>query len=968
MIGHYAYSRNDGNAVLGPNAKAGVGHVCLGYSGSWSAQQLDALRQLSDFEGAVHSPVQPDGYLPNRFFARLPGGALAVGQSTYFASSGDRSNFITHQYVLSPELAQQSSASAEQWFALPFVDADPNGLDPNSLQGTLLRCMPVAQTLAEAGAADRPPMPLAQVLHRCGLDEGLFCLLVQALADAVCLGGRQVMIAYDPANPAQLPAFLSLTGWLLRLLPLHLRSQVGFAAPYNPLADVEQFQLVLVPECNVWDGSEGVYYRDREGGEWYDLVRSHHYLCSGGYVLHMRDEAESELYRSSGAFATGVQHLVVQLCDGSLTAEELEEEYRELNALLADSGSPLLWQAETLDLLAYQQLGAEPYPDAEDCKWQLQRWLELLPRLELPQPTAALFQERMLVDLFAGQEQPDEEWFEVLRAALHTGLNDALCLSLAAQSFARLWPQGAMETLRRTEQEFGEETLNGAAVVDLLRQKLFCAGSAEEQQLWRASGLCCDENAAAARCGDWIVCCLQRAQSLEEYLDGARRLAPLLDRDPRAAELLLAAFERAAEEWMKLGLLTGSCEDFAQLCEVIDRPADPATLHRAQLFAVVVEKRQAKLLLKLCQNGTPVLYQNAAAQTVRQLDAAFAGRQGVCAGSFYRGARSHLLALLRQQAEALPAGQQLSAAARLLELSREPEDVARYEALCVQALGGPDGVLPEWVTPEWLAERLADGSLQHGAERSAARALRALAQQAEACALTEADKKRLCAALGYDGWQQVLDGMDTLYRRGLGLWGASLCTLACSSAAGGSLWRVARELLHREGGERFAAFVRWLADVPRYHEQMELLEALCGSGELNLPEETVLQQLLLDLKEAYDSGLMPLPLRPAAERCSQRLWEAYLQRLGTFARTAALAAKGKYLVENPDRKLQQKEKQKEKVWGFVAGTGGRKKEPADAQPQGKDATPDGWQRSMPEQSALAEGGRWLSRRSGSNER
>ena len=73
-------------------------------------------------------------------------------------------------------------------------------------------------------------------------------------------------------------------------------------------------------------------------------------------------------------------------------------------------------------------------------------------------------------------------------------------------------------------------------------------------------------------------------------------------------------------------------------------------------------------------------------------------------------------------------------------------------------------------------------------------------------------------------------------------------------------------------------------------------------------------------------------------------------------------------MENPDRKLQQKEKQKEKVWGFAAGTGGRKKEPADAQPQGKDATPDGWQRSMPEQSAPAEGGRWLSRRSGSNER
>ena len=67
MIGHYAYSRNDGNALHGPNWVPGVGHICLGYSGQWSADQLDALRQLSDFEGAVTVPDRPEQYLPNRF-------------------------------------------------------------------------------------------------------------------------------------------------------------------------------------------------------------------------------------------------------------------------------------------------------------------------------------------------------------------------------------------------------------------------------------------------------------------------------------------------------------------------------------------------------------------------------------------------------------------------------------------------------------------------------------------------------------------------------------------------------------------------------------------------------------------------------------------------------------------------------------------------------------------------------------
>ena len=923
MIGHYAYSRNDGNALHGPNWVPGVGHICLGYSGQWSADQLDALRQLSDFEGAVTVPDRPEQYLPNRFFARLPGGALAVGQSTYFAQSGDRSNFLTHLYVLDPQLAQAGGSHAEQWFTLPVVDSDPNSLAPDSAQGRLLCEMPVADTLQQAGAAPVQPVPLPQLLAECGLDEGLLCLLVQALADAVCLGGRQVMIAYDHTRPEQQPTLLALVGWLLRLLPRHLRNQVGCALPYHPLASAEQFQLVLVPRCNVWDGAEGVYYRARQGGQWQDLVRSRHYLCTGGYVMHMQDESAAELYRSSGAFAGAVQQLVQQLCAGTLTAAELEEQYAELDALLTGSDSELLWQPEVLDLLAYQHFGTEPYPEAEDRDWQLRRWLQLLPQLRLAPETEALFRERILADLFAMQQQPGDDWFALLRDALQTGQNDELCLSLAAQSFARLWPAGAMEVLRRTEREFAELAVNEVPVVDEVRRRLFCAGSREEQSSWRAAGLCCDEQAAAGRCSQYIGCCLQAAGDVQDYLARVRQLAPLLQRDPQAVKLLTDAFEQAAADWMGQGLLAGSCEDFALLCDVVDREDDPTGLPLAQLLTIAMEKQQAKRLLQLCEEGEPALLQSCEEETVRLLDAAFADRTGSCAAAFYRRMRAALLQLLRSGVKALPADRQLAAAARLLALNAGAEERELYEELCAAALG-KNGMLPEWVTPTWLAQQQAEESLQCS-DGYAAQLLAALARQTAAAALTDADRQRLTESLGEDGWRQLLEGMDTLYRRGLPLWGESVCTVAQSRMAGGVLWQAACVLLCRENGERFAAFVRWLSDRQRHADRVELLVQLLHSEQLSTLDETVHQQLMLDLKEDCDSGRLPPEHKQEALRCSRRLWDAYLQRQSSFGRAKALTAKGRYLAEDLEQKAQQKEKQKEKVWGFVSSLGGRKK-------------------------------------------
>lgn len=433
---------------IGSNGDSSAGFGCYCRTDDVAEQDIKDLNRY--FEYYVCKEKRNDNTEPTILSKTgLQSGNMAVTAQTALHSEGDRSNVISHSYII--PVRHPQAVDPESWFGIPFYRHDINAPTPEE---KARRQAAGEQILMHA--EDRMPesdfqlKPLSRVMDIWNLSMPMLLGLLEGIIDAVRLHHHNVYIAYN-INEMTEDDMEQLLAWLYLLLPYAYRRRAGYDTLHNGASSAHQIVFVatqqLIPgrelRIRSWksDGTkvqenriflERDYLYSRETGELIHnasadelfgrntpftrfLVQEIEKLAPLSSIQDCRREMASfdELFKELDAvlapFETSVEIYDTEIY---FRQDMLEGDLNELKkAAAATAGSPEFSKSETL------QRRLKSVVNALEKRKQEQDAREILRTLVWDVLQAEEFPSQLdYVDNLAGLilEKPQDEWFPVM--------------------------------------------------------------------------------------------------------------------------------------------------------------------------------------------------------------------------------------------------------------------------------------------------------------------------------------------------------------------------------------------------------------------------------------------------------------------------------------------------------------------------------------------------------------------------
>ena len=901
------------------------GYRCVGSTPGIAQEDWNALNNLSNYEVVAESGHRDNPWLPVWTMYWLPSGALAVGKTTFFEErdANDRNNRVSHYYIIDHAQAMANSDRMERLFTLPFIDYNLN-TPATERQRTVLQDMVDVETLEQAGAKPVLIMPLGTLLDdhvRIYLD--LLRNMVEGTLDSAFNRERQMLCAYDSSAPNSEEIYTSLMGWIYRLIPKHLRDQVGFSMPYNLMSSSSLVQLTMVPEVNVKVSPYSQTCRNGLGGKCADILLGCSYLYTDARISGVRDpygEAQSVIYHAisgkpelynSGLhyFSTFLENRIRALYYNSAENEHLQAFYNQLYLDGWNSG-PLFWNRTSLELMGWYSNLCENtiHMDARSLRQQLYTWLEHLKNLAdnkaLPQTTCADLQESILLKLCSMDEaESDESWIKALKSMIAAPTRDTVmkntadgsatlagaCISLAAIAVAKIWIQNHSEAIAKCSEWFSGMQYQQRSVYDAVLDLLTTAGEPNRQARWEKAGVSCDIDATLQRINDLLCSAIEGAANLDALFDDLQRSAQplelfqthLLD---NTTTLLLSV----SEGWMREHLMQPDDSLLHQICQYQEQfQQDTEHSNNALICGAIAEQMWLH-----CQNILKAQYQNPSMDNLLTL-------KSLCQPHiddaldplwkklhpFYQELFEQMLPQVLTDLEQADMSEDLIiSAATMMDLcSIVPDEnrlynrsVRLYDRVCNTLLDinhFSDKIIqiPSFVTAQWLSYLNANGYLRPDPARCGANVLTLLM-----CRLNDIPiSLELSTIVGREEGVLLQKRLVYLYKDGRHLMPpAQLYSLikngVCELSADDAIL-----LLRHYRPSDFYAYVDWLRTSDKWPDLIEVLKLLPHNRLFNRLDWELLKKILSQLCSDYENDLIPPEYEEDAQYCTQALWDSY---------------------------------------------------------------------------------------------
>ena len=928
MIGQYVYTRNDGHIIIGPHGNPDEGLDCVGRTDSIRREDLSALHTLSIYTPAVHKPGSTTDYLPHWAVQWLPSGSLAVGKVTYFPSMAgvrQRGNHVAHFYVLDYHTAIQVSEHIEQLFTLPFIDFDLTYPD-ESHDMAILTKLRDCETLAQCGAQPVETVALGTLMsEHLDLSADDVRNTLEAVADSVVHGNRQMLFTYDCNAENALWVCAQWLGWIYRLLPVQIRNQTNLAFPYHRDC-ASSAHLALIPSTLVRAGHGYLSYHNSDAPNAPSQPMGFNYLFVNSTLYHQPDHSSDlpELCNAEDHYFCAFWHnLIEKLCENK--DPNLLDRIKAIYQQLFDQGwrdHLLLNSADGLELMIASLGNPQQWMELppEEYRQKIYGWLahlkQIMVQQALPMERCLKIMHKLMQQLYQdGRCAPTDEWLTLLKNTLET-VKDLNLVSIytdwAAVSCAK-WMQENKNSWDCYRRYFMELRCADANATRKLRDQLMVEGDDARQAVWAAAGVSCGAEATMTRILSHSYPQLYASTDSTAFFRMFGKYGSYLDALPSALLGKMSGyFLNVVSRWIENNHLNATITELDKLYRV-HGSADSANSNTAVLIS-----QMAKAMIDFCQKKFQEKYHTSInLADLKELQRTLQEISVPALKEFVRDVYHQVLTNIRIALSKLPVDDNLlHRGTELLDVSSEEADWALYDRFCGLSLGliapkeEAEPALPEFLTAQWLSDIRHNRDLRPKEGFSSTLALCALDCLLNGTPLTEELVGLISPANGGTVAEQIRAGM---FRKGqLELAPNVLFCLSQRPEFAGMAMNCAFVLLESYGTDSFIRYLDWLRDHRKgtadYLRVFRDLHAdrthLCG---LELEEFLCIMAHFRDTFNDCPDAI-PSVLASKAVKIFHKNWMRYYRSKPTFQRLKLELKQSKYLIKDPNADLNGKSK------------------------------------------------------------